>query len=168
MRSRPGDGPTRRSLLSAGVGLLTAASVPGVLSSSVKAKDYVSRREALDDLDQLAALCGMRLGMVRAARPDSARLVSRFLAALENHRATREDVRRKSGLPRGLEPAEQVGEVDADLAGLRQALDDLMVAYAESLPVFGDASVVSRMAIDMVDISKRRTVIDLWAEAEAA
>jgi len=168
MRSRPGDDPTRRELLRGAAGLLAATSVLGAVSSRVDAKDYGSRREALDDLDQLAALCGIRLALVRAARPNSARLVSRFLAALNGYRATREDVRRKSGLPGGLDPAAHVGEIDADLVGLRQALDDLMAAYAESLPVFGDASVVYRMAVDMVDISKRRTVIDLWAEAEAA
>ena len=80
----------------------------------------------------------------------------------------REDVRRRFRLPPGVDPASQVGRADADLAGLRQALDDLMVAYAESLPILGDASVVARLAIDMVDVSRLRTVIDLWVEAEEA
>ncbi len=48
------------------------------------------------------------------------------------------------------------------------SLDDLMTAYAESLPVFGDSRTVSRLAVDMVEVSKLRTVIDLWAVAEEA
>jgi hypothetical protein len=59
-----------------------------------------------------------------------------------------------------------VGEVDADLTALRQSLDDLMIAYAESLPVFGDSNTVSRLAVDMVEVSRLRTVIDLWVTAE--
>ena len=94
--------------------------------------------------------------------------ISRFLSALQKHRATREDVRRRFALPAGKDPGSQLGTVDDDLAGLRQSLDDLMVAYAESLPVFADSKVVSRLAVDMVAVSKLRTVIDLWVETEAA
>ena len=61
-----------------------------------------------------------------------------------------------------------MGEAEADLPGLRQALDDLMIAYAESLPVYGESKVVSRLAIDMVEVSRLRTVIDLWAAGEGA
>jgi len=158
---------TRRDLLGGGAALaVTAALASG--GGVVEAKDYTSRREALDDLDRLAAVCGMRLGTVRRSRAGADALVSRFLGALARHRVTREDVRRRFALPGGADPASQVGEVDADLGGLRQALDDLMVAYAESLPVFGDAHAVSRLAADMVEVSKLRTVIDLWVEAEAA
>ena len=51
---------------------------------------------------------------------------------------------------------------------MRQALDDLMTAYAEGLPAMADASTVARLARDMVDVSRLRTVIDLWVESEAA
>ena len=44
----------------------------------------------------------------------------------------------------------------------------LMVAYAESLPVFADSCAVSRLAVDMVEVSKLRTVVDLWVTAETA
>jgi len=131
-------------------------------------KDYATRREALDDLDRLAAACGMRLGTVSRSRADAEVLAARFLAALGKHRTTREGVRRRFSLPPGADPGSQTGEVDADLGALRQSLDDLMVAYAESLPIFGDAEVVSRLAVDMVEVSRLRTVIDLWVGGEAA
>jgi hypothetical protein len=131
-------------------------------------KEYASRREALDDLDRLAAACGMRLGTVGRSRQGAGVLVSRFLAALGRHRTAREDVRRRFSLPPGTDPGSQAAEVDADLSGLRQSLDDLMVAYAESLPVFGDSAVVSRLAVDMVEVSRLRTVVDLWVSGEAA
>lgn len=158
---------TRRDLLGGGAALavtVALASARGV----AEAKDYTSRGEALDELDRLAAVCGMRLGTVGRSRAGADALVSRFLGALARHRVTRQDLRRRFSLPGGADPASQAGEVDADLGGLRQSLDDLMVAYAESLPVFGDASAVSRLAADMVEVSKLRTVIDLWVEAEAA
>ena len=129
-------------------------------------KDYSSRRDAFDEMDRLSAICGMRLGAVRRARKDAEPLCSRFLASLEGYRRTRENFRKRFGLPLGLEPASQLGEVDSDLGGLRQALDDLMIAYAESLPVFANAEAVSRLAVDMVDVSRLRTVIDLWAGTE--
>lgn len=140
----------------------------GSLDRPVDAKDYGSKREALDEIDRLSATCGMRLGEVGRSRPGASVLVARFLTALQRHRATREDVRRRFSLPPGVDPGSQVGEVDAELVGLRQALDDLMIAYAESLPAYGDSNVVSRLAIDMVEVSKLRTVVDLWATAEVA
>jgi len=127
-----------------------------------------TRREALDALDRLAEGCGMRLGVVRSSRAAADVLVARFLGALERHRATREEVRLRFSLPAGADPGSQPGEVDADLPALRQSLDDLMIAYAESLPVFGDSTVVSRLAADMVEVSRLRTVIDLWVTAEEA
>lgn len=155
-------------MISNGLGMAAAAVVLGRSAAPVRASDYESPKAALDALDGLAAICGMRLGQLRAERPDARVLVARFLASLHAHRMTREDVRRRFQLPPGIDPASLVGEADGDLGGLRQSLDDLMVAYAESLPVFGDASVVARLAVDMVDISRCRTVIDLWAESEAA
>lgn len=160
-------GTTRRDLLGRGAALAAAAVVmSGAGRSSAHAKDYASRREALDALDRLAAVCGMRLGVVRRSRPGADLLASRFLAVLGRHRATREDARRRFSLPAGADPGSEVGEVDADLPALRQSLDDLMTAYAESLPVFGDSRAVSRLAVDMVEVSKLRTVIDLWVTAE--
>ena len=156
----------RRGLLASGVSAVTVLVLGSSFSPLAFAKDYASKREALDALDNLAAFCGMRLGMLNRARPAAGALVSRFLTSLGGHKARREEARRHFGLPRGAELASQVGEVDADLNGLRQALDDLMVAYAESLPAFGDASVVSRLAEDMVEVSRLRTVIDLWIVAE--
>ena len=158
---------TRRGLIGGGA-LLTAAAILGTSAGKASAKDYASRREALDDLDRLAALCGMQLGMLRSARASAELLTTRFLTDLKRYQANRDDVRRRFGLPAGLDPASQWAEVEGGLKELRQALDDLMIAYAESLPVFGDATVVSRFAIDMVDVSRLRTVIDLWVEAEAA
>lgn len=159
-------GTTRRDLLGRGAALAAAAMVMGGARRSVQARDYASRREALDELDRLAAICGTRLGMVRRSRAAADLLASRFLAALERHRATREDVRRRFSLPAGAAPGSPSGEVDADLPALRQSLDDLMIAYAESLPVFGDSTVVSRLAADMVQVSRLRTVIDLWVTGE--
>jgi hypothetical protein len=160
---------TRRDLLGRGAALAAAAIVMGAAGrASVQAKDYASKREALDELDRLAAVCGMRLGVVRRSRPGADLLAARFLAALGRHRDTREDVRHRFSLPAGAEPGSWLGEVDADLPALRQSLDDLMTAYAESLPVFGDSTAVSRLAVDMVEVSKLRTVIDLWVAAEEA
>ena len=150
--------------------LLAGACAMGVVSVAtprvVRAKDYASRRELFDDLDRLSAVCGMRLGALGRERSNAAVLVSRFLAALERYRATREDSRRRFGLPGGVDPGSMAEPVDGDLKGLRQALDDLMVAYAEGLPALGDAGVVARLAADMVDVSRLRTVIDLWAVSE--
>lgn len=158
---------TRRDLLSGGV-LLSAATLIGASSLPSEAKDYTSRLEALDDLDRLAAACGMRLGMLRASRRSAEALVTRFLADLRRYQTQRNEARRRFGLGRGLDPSTQIGTVDGDLPGLRQALDDLMIAYAETLPVLGDSALVSAFAIDMVDVSRMRTVIDLWVEAEGA
>ncbi len=166
MPGRSGAGTTRRDLLSRSAALAAAAIVLFGPGRSVLAKDYASRREALDALDRLAAVCGMRLGTVRRLRAGADGLASRFLTTLKRHRATREEVRRRFFLPGGADPGSQVGEVDADLPALRQSLDDLMIAYAESLPVFGDSTVVSRLATDMVEVSKLRTVVDLWVTAE--
>lgn len=152
---------SRRSLLAA-LPLLSAAANP------VQAKDYGSPQEALDEMDRLAGICGMRLGALRRSRASADLLVSRFLRALQKHRDTREATRHKFGLPKGADPASQLGDVDGALAGLQKALDDLMSAYGESLPVFGDAMTVSRLAVDMVDVSRLRTVIDLWIDSEAA
>jgi hypothetical protein len=157
---------SRRGLLSGGAALAASVAVIGGSVPVVEAKDYASRREALDELDRLAAVCGRRLLAVRGSRAGAEDLVSRFVAALQEHRDTREDVRRRFSLPRGADPDPTPGEVEADLASLRQSLDDLMVAFAESLPVFGDAEVVSRLAVDMVEVSRLRTVIDLWVTAE--
>jgi hypothetical protein len=165
----PSDrGTTRRDLLSRGAALAASAVVVSASPRPADARDYATRHEALDELDRLASICGLRLQAVRESRSGTEVLVSRFLRALEKHRATREEVRRRFGLPKGVAASASLETVDADLAGLRQSLDDLMVAYAECLPVFGDAAVVSRLAVDMVDVSRLRTVIDLWAEAEAA
>lgn len=131
-------------------------------------KDYASRKEALDALDGLATACGRRLDAVRRSRAGADVLVTRFLAALSRHRTTLEDVRHRFSLPAGATSGPQAGEADADLPGLRQSLDDLMTAYAESLPVFADSNTVSRLAVDMVEVSKLRTVIDLWVAAEEA
>ena len=158
----------RRGLLARGAAVLSAAAILGSATRPADAKDYASKREALDELDRLASVCGMRLGTVGRARSSAAVLVSRYLAALQRHRATRDDVRQRFALPKGADPGSQLGRVDEDLGGLRQSLDDLMVAYAECLPVFGDSKVVSRLAVDMVEVSKLRTVIDLWVESETA
>lgn len=158
---------TRRGLIGGGAAL-AAAAILGASAGKASARDYASRREALDDLDRLSSACGMRLQRLRSARASAGLLTTRFLADLNRYQANRNDVRRRFGLPAGLDPTSPPGEVDADLKGLRQALDDLMIAYAESLPVFGDSQVVSRFAIDMVDVSRLRTVIDLWVEAEVA
>lgn len=168
MTRPPLAGTTRRDLLGQGATLAAAAMVVAGAGRLVQAKDYGSRREALDELDRLASVCGLRLGAVRRSRASADVLVSRFLGALARHRATREDVRRRFSLPAGAHPGSPAGEVDAELAALRQSLDDLMIAYAESLPVFGDSTVVSRLAADMVEVSRLRTVIDLWVTAEEA
>ena len=159
---------SRRGLLARAVALVGGAGLSTASAPAVLGKDYASPREALDEIDRLAVACGMRLGALRRARSGAEVLVTRFLAALDRHRATRKDVRSRFGLARGVDPASQVGEADADLEGLRQALDDLMIGYAESLPVFGDSNTVSRLAVDMVEVSKLRTVIDLWVVAEGA
>lgn len=159
---------TRRDVLARAGSVLLAGGLASLPTLPVEARDYTSRLEALDELDRLASACGMRLGTVRRSRAGADLLALRFLKALERHRATRDDVRQRFALRKGLDPASQLGEVDADLLGLRQALDDLMVAYAESLPVFGDASVVSRLAVDMVEVSRLRTVIDLWVGSETS
>lgn len=159
---------SRRGLLARAAALLAVAGLSSAGAPVASAKDYASPLEALDEIDRLAAACGVRLGALRAARSSGDVLVARFLAALDRHRSVREDVRSRFALPRGIDPATMVGEADADLAGLRQALDDLMIAYAESLPVFGHSDVVSRLAVDMVEVSRLRTVIDLWVAAEGA
>ena len=159
---------SRRSLMSRAAALIVAAGLSTAAAPVALGKDYASRREALDEIDRLSAACGVRLGALRGARSGADVLATRFLAALDRHRALREEVRSRFGLPRGVDPASHVGEADADLPGLRQALDDLMIAYAESLPIYGDSEVVARLATSMVEVSRLRTVIDLWVVAEGA
>lgn len=158
----------RRELLKSAGRMTLAAAVGAVATPLVYAKDYHSRREALDELDSLSAVCRMRLSAVRRSRSGADVLASRFQGALERHRAVRESVRRQFSLPGRAESASAAEPVDGDLGGLRQSLDDLMVAYAESLPIFGDSRVVSRLARDMVEVSTLRTVIDLWIGDEQA
>jgi hypothetical protein len=163
-----GQEDSRRVLLLKAASLLSIGAALSGASTTAEAKDYATRREALDELDRLAAICGMRLGELRRSRSGSDLLAARFLNELSRQRRTRDEMRRRFGLPRGLDPASQMDVVSADLKELRQALDDLMVAYAESLPIFGDSHAVSRLAVDMVAVSRLRTVVDLWAEAEDA
>lgn len=158
---------SRRELVTKAGALLAVVGLSG-LPGVLEARDYASARQALDDLDQLAFACRVRLDGVRQSRAGVDLLAERFEKALSRHRGTRNDVRRRLGLPAGEDSTRPSGSGDADLAGLRQALDDLMIAYAESLPIFADASVVSRLAVDMVEVSKLRTVIDLWLEAETS
>jgi hypothetical protein len=158
--------PTRRSLIAstcAAVGVVGLARSPFAY-----ARDYASPRELFDELDRLAALCGMRLGALGRERGSASTLVAKFLKALERYRGTREDFRRRFGLPKGVDPSSVTGDVDGDLGALRQSLDDLMIAYAEGLPALRDSSAVARLAVDMVDVSRLRTVVDLWAVAEGA
>jgi hypothetical protein len=161
------SGARREWLKAAGVVIGGVGLVAGG-AREIWAKDYASRLQALNELDRLAAVCGMRLGALRRSRTSAGPLAARFLAALSRHRATRNEVRLEFALPPGKDPALELGSVDEGLVGLRGSLDELMNAYAESLPAFGNARVVSRLAIDMVEVSKLRTVIDLWVEAEAA
>jgi len=161
-------GATRRHLLSRGAALAASATTISAWPRFAEARDYATRREALDELDRLASVCGLRLEVVQRSRAGADLLVARFLTALRKHADTRDDMRRRFALPKGVDPALPPAAVDADLADLRQSLDDLMIAYAESLPVFGDATAVARLAVDMVEVSKLRTVIDLWVESETA
>jgi hypothetical protein len=161
-------GATRRDLLSRGAALAAGVTTISALPRFALARDYATRRESLDELDRLAAVSVLRLEAVRGSRAEADLLVSRFLTALRKHADTRGDMRRRFALPRSVDPALPPEGIDPDLAGLRQSLDDLMIAYAESLPVFGDATAVARLAVDMVEVSKLRTVIDLWVESETA
>lgn len=168
----PEGGTDRRELLGGVLGLLASTSLLAGAAPPALARDYTSRSEALDSLDALASICRERLRAVGQARPNAGLLVSRFLARLEEHRLNREQVRRRLVAGPGAEgrgpTASRASEerAEASLIGLRQALDDLMIAYAESLPVFGDATAVSTLAVSMVDVSRLRTVIDLWVVAE--
>lgn len=125
-----------------------------------------SRKQALDLIEERAAMCRALLDGLRRSRPQATLLCERFVESLEKHRAARDAVRQRFGLPSGAPPSGPIADVDP--AGLRQALDDLMTAYAEGLPAMADASTVARLARDMVDVSRLRTVIDLWVESEAA
>lgn len=161
-----GSEMARRDLF-AGVSALAALHALGSVSPvDVLARDYVSAGEALDDLDRLASLCAMRLEAVRRDRHEADLLVSRFLSSLNEQRKTLDDVRRRFALPGPPDSPPVTEEIDSSLPDLRQALDDLMIGYAESLPAYGDAAVVSRLALDMVAVSRLRTVIDLWVVAE--
>lgn len=166
----PGAEPAmgRRSLLRAAGGVALFGAVSGGASGVAQAKDYRSRREALDGLDSLAAVCRTRLGALKGARREADVIVPRFLDALQKHHSVRESVRRRFSLSPGEDQSPSDGDVDAGLIELRQSLDDLMVAYAETLPVFADSKVVSRLAVDMVEVSRLKTVIDLWATGEGA
>jgi len=156
----------RRDLF-AGVSALAALHALGSVSSvDVLARDYVSAREALDDLDRLASACVVRLEAVRRDRPNAEVLVTRFLSTLEAQGKTLDEMRRRFALPGPPDSTALKEEVDSALPDLRQALDDLMIGYAESLPAYEDAAVVSRLAVDMVAVSRLRTVIDLWVVAE--
>jgi len=137
-------------------------------ASLVQAKDYGSRGEALADLDRLAVTCEQRLVVLGQERPNARILVSRFLEALARHQARRNEARERFGLAPSAKAVGDPEVLEGGLPELRQALDDLMIGYAETLPAYADAEVVSRLAVDMVEVSRLRTVIDLWIVAEEA
>lgn len=124
------------------------------------------RREFFDDLDRLERLCANATEPLRGTSPESRRLVESFEATWRRHRAARARWRATFGLrPAGGDLGVEA-EPDLTLPDVLQRLDDLMNRYAEGLPTLGRAAAVDAFARQMVEISRQRTVIDLWIRAE--
>jgi hypothetical protein len=155
-------GSGRRALLKAGV----LAPLAALRAGAVFARDYSSEAEVFDAIDGLEADVAARLRAFQRSVRSSRPLVASVTADHARHRAARERLRRRLGLPAGTR-APGADAAEPDLEGLRAALEALVYAHAEGLPAVADPFVVQSLARNMVDLSRHLTVIQLWIESES-
>ncbi len=156
------DGLPRRTLLRA-IALAPAAAV--TLAPRLDATEYASAAAVFAAVDDIEAEVDLRLRAIVEVVPSARTFVSSVLRDREAHRAARERLRKRFGLPSASPPRPRVDD-PVDLAALRAAQERLVYAHAEGLPALGDRLGVDTMARNMVDLSRQLTVIDLWIEAE--
>ena len=155
-------GSGRRALLKAAL----LAPLAALFARSGTARDYATAAEVFDTIDGLAAGVAARLSGFQRSVPSSRDLVASVTADHARHRAAREALRRRLGLPPSSAPAGAAAG-SADLEGLRAAQEALVYAHAEGLPAVGDPFVVDALAHHMVDLSRHLTVTQLWMETES-
>lgn len=156
------DGLSRRALLQA-IALAPAAAV--TLVPRLAAAEYGSAAEVFAAVDTIEAEVDLRLRAIVEVVPSARPFLSSVLRDREAHRAARERLRQRFGLPSASPPKPRVDQ-PLDLAALRAAQERLVYAHAEGLPALGDRLGVDTMARNMVDLSRHLTLIDLWIEAE--
>jgi hypothetical protein len=142
---------TRRGAL----GLLAA--LPAVATPAF-AREYATETELLATIDTLSAEVAARLDALARAVPRARAFVASATADLARHR------RERGGAGKPVPPASL--EQATSLPRLRTALESLMHAHAEGLPVLADGAHVQRLAGHLIDLSRLLTVVDLWMEGE--
>lgn len=155
-------GSGRRALLKAAV----LSPLAALAARDGFARDYTSAAEVFDAIDGLEAEVAARLRALRTAMPSSGPFAASVAADHARHRAEREGLRRRLGLPPA-SAATGTRTAAADLEGLRAAQEALVYAHAEGLPAVGDPFVVQALARHMVDLSRQLTVTQLWIETES-
>jgi hypothetical protein len=155
-------GSGRRALLKAAAWAPVAALAP----RAAFARDYTAPAEVFDAIDGLEAEVGARLRALPAALASAGPFADSVLADHARHRAARERLRVRLGLPPAA-PATAEPAAAADLEGLRVAQEALVYAHAEGLPAVADPFVVDALARHMVDLSRHLAVTQLWIEAES-
>jgi hypothetical protein len=127
--------------------------------------DYANPAQVLEAIEPLEAEVSQRLRALSEALASARPFVTSVLRDHDRHRASRERLRKRFGLP-----AATAARADAQdllsLSALRTAQEALVHAHAEGLNALGDAFAVDTLARHMVDLSRHLTVIDLWIETE--
>ena len=152
----------RRGLLKA-LALLPAAALRPVVA---EATDYADAPDVFSAIDRLEADVDARLRAIAREQPAAREFAQSVLEDGERHRRRRGQLRRQLGLAPAPEPTGPTSP-DRTLEGLRSALEALAYAHAEGLPALGDPHAVDVLAHDMIDVSRQRTVVDLWISLEA-
>jgi hypothetical protein len=166
MAASASTGSARRELLAA------AALLPALLLQARRAAatDYASAAEALAAIDALAAEADERLERLGAEARGARVLADSLRRDLRRHLEERGSLRQRLRLGPGAASGEGRrggGVADRlDLEALREVLEKLAYACAESLPVLDDPFAVRVLAGQMVDVSRHLALVKLWIEAE--
>jgi hypothetical protein len=163
MAASASTGRERRDLLKA------AAVLPVLLlTRRAGATDYASAGEALAAIDALASEVDVRLQRFESLGATARAFAASLRNDLAHHHAERAEVaRRLRAVLKVSGPSGGAAALDADLEGLRAAVEKLAYAHAEALPALGDSAAVTVLARHLVDTSRHLTLVSLWIEAEA-
>lgn len=146
--------------------LRTAAALPlFALVTPAEGEEFASAAEVFAAIDAREAEVAARLRAVARSVPAAAPLAQSVLRDHERFRVERARLRARLRLAPAPTAFPAPG-VDADLQGLREALDRLVYTHAEGLPAVGNARAVHRLAAHMVEHARHLTVVDLWLERE--
>lgn len=126
-----------------------------------------TRRQLLDHLDALETAASGAVATLARRDSESAYLVTRFQEVYKAHRSNRMRWRSRFSASHSSSDAQASLATDAlTLNEVRDRLDELMNAYADGMPLLANSAAVAEFARMMVEISKQRTVVDVWATSE--